>query len=299
MKVTLITPTLNAAEFLPAMLASIAAQRLADVEHLAIDGGSTDATLDLLRAERSVTVVSEAGLGLYAALNRGIALATGDVIGFVNADDVLCEGALAALMTALDDDTAASIASGGGLVFANDPDGTTRVITRLNGTGVKRLREQDVTHGVPMLNARLYRRHLFDAIGGFDTRWPRCPDHELLLRVVDARTRTTVVDDVVYQYRAHAHSLTFRGGIERDLILEILDMCQVRLAETVGEPGLNRRFRRWHTWGRAYLAIRDVRERDLSGALRELGEGVTVDPLLPVVLPVQIAQHLRMRAQRR
>ena len=298
MRVTLITPTLNAAPFLPEMLASVSAQQWADVEHLAIDGGSTDQTLDLLHADPRVTVVSDPGLGLYAALNRGVALATGDVIGFVNADDVLAGEALVTLMTALKDDPGSSIASGGGLVFASDPDGTTRVVARMNGSGVKRLREQDVTHGVPMLNARLYRRSLLDAIGPFDTRWPRCPDHELLLRLVDARPRTTAVDDVVYHYRAHAQSLTFRGGIERELVEEILAMCRVRLAETVTDPGLNRRFRHWHTWGRAYLAMSDARDRDLRGALRELGRGLATDPLLPLVVPIQIAQHLRMRAQR-
>ncbi len=293
MKVTLITPTLNAARYLPEMLASVRSQQWPDLEHLVIDGGSTDGTVEIVSDDPDLILVRQRSTGLYAALNEGVSLARGDVIAFVNGDDLLASGALSTLTAAFESHPGAMMSSGGSVVFRDEADGHS-IERTVNDDGVKRLREQDVTHGFPMLNARIYRRSLLESVGPFDTRWPRCPDHELLLRVVDANPRRASVDDVVYHYRAHPRSLTFRGGIERDLIDEIVDMCTVRLAETRGQPRLHHRFRRWHTWGRTYLAMRDTRHRHIRDATREVWAGLKVDPFLPLVAPVQIAQHFRM-----
>ena len=97
MKITLVTPTLNAERHLDEMLASVGAQDWHELEHIVMDGGSTDRTLGILGAHPAVRVVSDADRGLYDAINRGIALASGEIVGFVNADDLLTPGALAAV----------------------------------------------------------------------------------------------------------------------------------------------------------------------------------------------------------
>ena len=82
-------------------LASVRAQRLppgVEVEHIVVDGGSTDATMDLVRAAPGIRFVSERDRGLYDAINKGIRLATGEVVGILNSDDVFDgEDALAAV----------------------------------------------------------------------------------------------------------------------------------------------------------------------------------------------------------
>jgi hypothetical protein len=119
------------------------------------------------------------------------------------------------------------------------------------------------------------------------------------MRVLHLDPERATVEPVVYRSRAHPGSLTFRGGIEIDLTEEKLALCTARLAETAGDPPLHARYRRWHSWEAAYLAWRRVRGgRPLEGA-RELGAGVKVDPTLPVIVTMQVAQHLRMRAQHR
>src|SRR3954468_13392768 len=97
---TIITPCLNAAATLPATLDSVRAQRFPGLEHIVVDGGSTDGTLDILRAADGVRWISEPDRGLAHALNKGIAMAGGDVIGELNADDVYEPGALAAVADA-------------------------------------------------------------------------------------------------------------------------------------------------------------------------------------------------------
>lgn len=90
MKITLITATYNSAKNLRDCLQSVAEQTYPNIEHIVIDGGSTDETLEIIKATTSVTkYISEPDQGIYDALNKGIQLATGDVIGFVHSDDML------------------------------------------------------------------------------------------------------------------------------------------------------------------------------------------------------------------
>lgn len=89
--VSVITVTYNAARTLPACLESVAGQTCRAIEHLVVDGGSTDGTLDVLRAwnERLAWWVSEPDRGIYDAMNKGIGAARGEWLYFLGADDTL------------------------------------------------------------------------------------------------------------------------------------------------------------------------------------------------------------------
>lgn len=99
-RITVVTPCFNSAATLPATLASVAAQDYSDIEHVVVDGGSTDATLAILAAAEGVTYISESDRGRADAANKGVRLASGEVIGFLNADDTYQPGALAAVAEA-------------------------------------------------------------------------------------------------------------------------------------------------------------------------------------------------------
>ena len=92
-RVSVITPCLNPGDRFVRCLDSLAAQGYAEVEHVVVDGGSTDGTVELARS-RGATVISEPDRGQTDALNKGFALATGDYIGWLNADDWLVPEAL-------------------------------------------------------------------------------------------------------------------------------------------------------------------------------------------------------------
>ncbi len=89
MKITVVTVAFNAEKTIGDTLRSVAAQRHPAVEHLVIDGGSRDATMEVVRAHahRGLCAQSEPDRGLYDAMNKGLAQATGDLVGFLNADD--------------------------------------------------------------------------------------------------------------------------------------------------------------------------------------------------------------------
>ena len=92
-KISIITATWNCIDTLPDCLLSIASQTYNNFEHIVIDGGSTDGTASFLKTQSKCfsKLISEPDKGIYEALNKGIAHATGDVIGFLHADDIFAD----------------------------------------------------------------------------------------------------------------------------------------------------------------------------------------------------------------
>ena len=94
MKITIITVTYNAASVLQRTLDSVSRQTHQDIEHLIIDGASKDGTVAMAEAYKSkspyqVVIQSEPDRGLYDAMNKGLRMATGDYLVFLNAGDTL------------------------------------------------------------------------------------------------------------------------------------------------------------------------------------------------------------------
>lgn len=92
-KVSIITACFNSEEIISAAINSVNKQSYPNIEHIFIDGRSKDGTVSLIRSlsKRSPLIVSEVDLGIYDALNKGISLANGDIIGFVHSDDFLAD----------------------------------------------------------------------------------------------------------------------------------------------------------------------------------------------------------------
>ena len=90
MKITVITVAFNSEKTIKDTLLSVIEQDYPNIEHIVIDGGSSDKTAEIVKAHsgRIAYFVSEPDKGIYDAMNKGIDLASGDVIGFLNSDDV-------------------------------------------------------------------------------------------------------------------------------------------------------------------------------------------------------------------
>ena len=90
MKITIITVAYNSASTIERSIESVESQDYQNIEHIIVDGGSQDATIEIVNRHKNsiVTFISEPDKGIYDAMNKGIGLATGDVVAFLNSDDI-------------------------------------------------------------------------------------------------------------------------------------------------------------------------------------------------------------------
>jgi glycosyltransferase len=187
MKVSVITVCYNSAATIADTLRSVASQSHADIEHIVIDGASSDGTLQIVRdAGRHVArVVSERDRGIYDAMNKGLRLATGELVGFLNADDIYAGPDVVA---AIDRAAAQPSVDGvyGDLVYvaAGDP---SRVIRRWRSGEFDRSR---LRYGWMPPHPTLYvRRNTLTGIDGFDLQFRIAADYDFMLRYLTARER--------------------------------------------------------------------------------------------------------------
>lgn len=180
MKVTLITVTYNAARFLADCIQSVVRQTYPNIEYLVIDGKSTDQTLNVIQAhEKHITKwISEPDRGMYDAINKGMKMATGDVIGILNADDVLASpDVIASIVRTFEESGADSVY--GDLVYV-DQTNTSKVIRYWKGFEYKRYR---FLYGWMPAHPTFYiKRSLVEQYGGYESHYFTAADYEFMAR---------------------------------------------------------------------------------------------------------------------
>ncbi|MDO1449810.1 glycosyltransferase family 2 protein [Rhodocytophaga aerolata] len=182
MKISIITVAYNSALTIDATIRSVLSQTYNDIEYILIDGNSSDGTQDIIASygHPSIRWISEPDKGIYDAMNKGIAMATGDVIGILNSDDfyrdsqVLSHVAKAFLKTNAD-----SVYGDLAYVEARD----TSKILRYWKSG--QYKEGSFLHGwMPPHPTFFVRREVYNKYNGFDTRLKSAADYELMLRLI-------------------------------------------------------------------------------------------------------------------
>jgi len=192
---------------------SVAGQVYPEIEYIVVDGGSTDATIELVKSNsaRVSRFISERDNGLYDAMNKGIQLATGDIIGFLHADDLYADEQVLIRVAEAFRDTAVE-ACYGDLVYVA-ADNTQRV--------VRRWRAGDFTRGkmyngwMPPHPTFFVRRNCYSRNGGYCTDLGSSADYELMLRYILCRKITVAyVPHTLVRMRAGGISnATFRNRI--------------------------------------------------------------------------------------
>jgi glycosyltransferase involved in cell wall biosynthesis len=182
--ITVITPSFNAAATIRATLDSVRAQGYPRLEHLVLDGGSTDGTVDILREAPGIRYVSEPDRGLSHALNKGIAMASGEVLGELNADDVYEPGALHAVGEAFRDNPSAAWLTGYCRIIDGHGREIRRPITEYKNAFLRRYSlGLYLTHNFISAPATFFRREMLEESGGFDERYRISVDYDLQLRI--------------------------------------------------------------------------------------------------------------------
>src|SRR5262249_22644980 len=167
MKISVITATLNSAEFLKQCIASVLSQEDGEVEHIIVDGGSTDDTLQIARANPHLLLIVRPGCSIYEAWNIGLDVASGDLIGFCNSGDFYAVHAVARRQQHGAARTDALMISGKAVRFAHQPAGNELVLGEHFDKVPNRLHFEDLDVFGPAPNARFFTRKLISRIGEF------------------------------------------------------------------------------------------------------------------------------------
>jgi glycosyltransferase involved in cell wall biosynthesis len=181
MKISIITATFQSARTLRDTIDSVHRQTWPDLEHIIVDGKSTDGTLSIVSAHDHLTkVISEPDRGIYDAMNKGIALADGEVIGILNSDDFYADERVIADIAERFMDPAVD-AVYGDLDYIHAQDSSR--LTRRWKAG--RYQPGGFRWGwMPPHPTFFVRRRLYEQYGGFNLDMGTCGDYELMLRLV-------------------------------------------------------------------------------------------------------------------
>jgi glycosyltransferase involved in cell wall biosynthesis len=180
MKISIITVSFNAAATIAATLESVRAQIFGDIEHVLIDGGSTDGTQAIIQTmlRPGDRFISEPDKGLYDAMNKGVALASGEVIGILNADDIFARpDVLAHVAQAYERHGVDAILGDVGFFRDGAPD---RIVRRYD-SGY--FRPNRIAWGIMPAHPGMYlTREAYDRVGPYRTDFRIAADFEFVAR---------------------------------------------------------------------------------------------------------------------
>jgi glycosyltransferase involved in cell wall biosynthesis len=200
--VSIITPCLNAARFVETAIESVLSQDYARIEYIIMDGGSTDGTLQILkRYEDRVTLVSGRDGGAADAIRRGFELSSGNILGWLNADDAYLPGAISAAVRGFESHPDAAVIYGGATWIDQSGESIAPYPVRDFDRSLL-ARECFVCQP-----ASFFRRDAFENVGGIDPGLHLTFDYELWIRL--ARTyRFQRIDRDLALSRMHAANKT-------------------------------------------------------------------------------------------
>lgn len=181
MKISVITACYNSIATIDDLLSSVGSQCYSDVEHIVIDGASSDGTAQVVAAtsQRIAKFITEPDRGIYDAMNKGLRCSTGDIVGFLNADDMFADqGTAASIVRAFQEYPSAAVVYGD-LEYVS-ADRHMRTIRYWRSGEFERSK---LSWGWMPPHPTFYvRRSLLEAVGEFDTRYRIASDYDLILR---------------------------------------------------------------------------------------------------------------------
>ena len=199
MKITIITVTYNSAETIRDTLESVKKQDYPNIEHIIIDGASTDNTLQIVKEYPSVSrIVSEPDSGIYDAMNKGIKIATGNIIGILNSDDIFADNSIIGDVAKVFERTEIDAVYGNLSYFRS---GEEDKVVRLWRT--KPYYERFFEDGELPPHPTLYvRKEIYDEIGVFRTDYKIAADIEFMLRLLKVKkAQSFFLDKIMVKMR--------------------------------------------------------------------------------------------------
>lgn len=206
--ISVVTVARNAVATIEQTIRSVAEQNYPHIEHIVIDGGSTDGTVDIVRRHRDKIAVfkSEPDHGMYDAMNKGLRVATGDIVGFLNADDVYADSRVLEVISQTIEGQKVD-ACFGDLVYV-DKNNPNRIVRYWKSQPYRDgLFERGWMPAHPTFYAKKW---VYEKYGGYDLAYWRQSDFELTMRFLAVhKIKSVYIPKVLVRMRS--------GGVSRGL----------------------------------------------------------------------------------
>jgi glycosyltransferase involved in cell wall biosynthesis len=213
MKISIVTVAFNAFDTIENTIQSVASQTYSDVEHILVDGASTDGTLSVINLHRNklAKFVSEPDRGIYDAMNKGIAMATGDIIGTLNADDFYCDDTVLCQVAEIFADTSVD-GCFADLVYVSRFEPAKIIRYWKSGPYTDGMFERGWMPAHPTF---FVRRSIYEQFGTFDLSFSRQSDFELTMRFL-------AIHKIKSQYVPKIWIKMRMGGISNNSIIGVI-----------------------------------------------------------------------------
>jgi len=206
--ISLVTISFNQKEFLKHCLRSVFDQNINDLQYIVVDPGSTDGSREVISQYPSITKVFEKDSGPADGLNRGFSRAHGEILGYLNSDDILLPGALEMVRDLFTRNPDIDVIYGHGLII--DADGN---VLRKCFSDQFFLRAAAYGTTMVVQPSTFFRRSIFEKAGGFNVENKSNWDHEIFVDFVLAGAMMLRADCFLSGYRVHGESITGSGKL--------------------------------------------------------------------------------------
>ena len=218
-KISLITVCFNSESSVIDTLKSVSNQTYGNIEHIIIDGGSTDSTMELVGkyGSRVVKSISEKDKGIYDAYNKGLSFATGEIIGFINSDDFyFSDEVIRKVMSVFEDPSIEACHAN--LIYVDSVN--TNIIKRLWSSWD--FKDSDFKKGsIPAHPTVFFRRDVYERFGKFDINFKLVADHDFLLKTFYVnKIKSVYIDDIWVRMRSGGAT----GGNLKSIIKQNLEI---------------------------------------------------------------------------
>ena len=218
-KISIITPSYNQGQYLEETILSVIDQDYKNMEYIIIDGGSTDNSVDLIKKyEQHLTYwVSEKDTGQSEAINKGFKLASGDIICWLNSDDILMPDSLNMIADCFEKNKDIMLINGNAVLI----DEHSNILT---DHFILKQKDWYAKKGIFYLSqpSMFWKRQIFDAVGYLKEDFHASMDREFLIRIFKKGYNIGQMNKILAGFRIHSKSKSYKGSeripYKRDLV---------------------------------------------------------------------------------